>query len=217
MASKKSAVINPETDIPHIEVTFSNGLKQQMVLRHYNAIPNSETINRSRICNYLGYLKGDETESSIAVTGCLFDNEPDEKMHITILSKLTPFHKSFSLDSNGTVNYIPIQSNGNKMDFIFPSRIATKNDPLWRPSGSYASWYYNESVALNVSQEEMANVPPVLKLKIRIGYDRGVKEYLTREGKNIDNWLAEVMTHAQAHYLHPSLRSRIYWEVHVYV
>jgi hypothetical protein len=108
LTSTRAGLIDPELDIPELEVTFTNGVKQRMNLRHYNAIPNSETMDHSRLCNYLGHLEGDETESNVAVTGCLMGDNPDEKMYITLLSKHSPLHKSFSLDSNGNVQHIEI-------------------------------------------------------------------------------------------------------------
>ena len=35
----------------------------------------------------------------------------------------------------------------------------------------------------------------------------------SREGGNIENWLAQVMTHSQAHFLHSSLEHQIIFKV----
>merc|ERR1712165_209891 len=100
--------------------------------------------------------------SVVAVTGCLMG---DDKMHITLLSKHSPLHKSFSLDRNGVTKHIEIQSEAK-------SRAASVND----------------------------------------GYDKAVKNYFETNGGTVDNWLAEVMTHSQAHYLHSSLKHQIILE-----
>ena len=188
-----------------------------MVLRHYNAIPNSETIEHSRVCNYLGHLKDDEIESSIAITGCLMGDDTDEKIHITILSKHTPFHKTFSLDTNGNVEHIELRSSNNDMEEEITPKVTLRDTSPWKTCGSDA--FYNElqeAAAFAVTAEQTTTVPSTLTLKFRIGYDKGVKSYLRRRGKNVDNWLAEVMTHAQAHYTHSSLQNKIIFQVMLY-
>ena len=106
MTSTRSGTIDPRFDIPEIEVTFTNGVKQKMVLRHYNAIPNSDEIDHSRLCNYLGHLQGDELNTSVAVTGCLMGDDPDEEMHITLISQHSPNHNTFAFDKNGNTKHI---------------------------------------------------------------------------------------------------------------
>ena len=74
-----------------------------------------------------------------------------------------------------------------------------------------------EKAGAKISPAEMrtwaSNVPPILTLKIRLGYDLSTKEYFEMEGGNVDNWLAKVMTHAQAHFLHSSLKHQIIFQV----
>ena len=79
MTSMRSGVIDPKVDIPEIDVTFTNGVTKKLILRHYNAIPSSESADHSRFCNYLGQVEGDETNSVIAVTGCLMGDKPDKR------------------------------------------------------------------------------------------------------------------------------------------
>merc|ERR1719322_2018857 len=55
----------------------------------------------------MGHLEGDEGNSVVAVTGCLMG---DDKMHITLLSKHSPLHKSFSLDNKGVTKHIEVES-----------------------------------------------------------------------------------------------------------
>ena len=219
LVSTHSGIYDPKVDIPEIEVTFTNGVKQNMKLRHYNALPNSELIDHSRACNYLGYLEGDETESNVAVTGCLMGQNPDEKMHISLLSKHSPFHKTFSLDGKGTVRHIEIeQSDSETVDDVsskYTKRgYESTNRDGWRWIGGDSMMNdKQEAAASAITVEQMGAVPTVLKLKFRLGYDKGVKNYLQRRGQNVDNWLAEVMTHAQNHYEHSSLKHKIIFEV----
>ena len=70
-----------------------------------------------------------------------------------------------------------------------------------------------EAAAAAVTGRQMRTVPSKLKIKFRLGYDLGVKNFLEGRGKNVDNWLAEVMTHAQNHYMHHTLKNNIIFEV----
>jgi len=204
LASMRSGSINPSVDIPDIEVSFTNGLRQKMVLKHFDAIPNSDSSDESRLCNYMGHLEGDEENSVVAVTGCLMGDKPDDKMHITLLSKQSPRHKSFSLDRNGNTKHIEIQSEDESRavsvddasDTDFDSDASLSND----------QW---EAAAAQVSAAEENAVPAKLNLRMRLGYDQAVKNYFDTNGGNVDNWLAEVMTHSQAHYFHSSLKHQI--------
>ena len=164
LTSTRSGTIDPRFDIPEIEVTFTNGVKQKMVLRHYNAIPNSDKIDHSRLCNYLGHLQGDELNTSVAVTGCFMGDESDEEMHITLLSQHSPNHKSFIFDKNGKTKHIEIRPQGESRNLV--KRMQQQDYPVRNKE-----W---EKVGAKISSAELknwaSNVPPILTLKIRIGY-----------------------------------------------
>ena len=68
-------------------VTFENGQTHEMILEPYSSSP----------CNFIGELKNHP--SRVAVTGCL--NEPDDTMHITLLSDLNTKSNIYELDYNG--------------------------------------------------------------------------------------------------------------------
>ena len=57
--------MDPKDNIPDIEVVFENGVRQRMILTHYNAIPNSDLIDNFQQCNYLGHLAGDDAASQV--------------------------------------------------------------------------------------------------------------------------------------------------------
>ena len=219
LISVKTGSIDPRVDIPEIEVSFANGVKQKMVLRHYNAIPNSESVVHSRLCNYLGHLEGDEIDSTVAVTGCLMGDNPDKKVHITLLSRHSPSHKTFSMDRNGNVKHIEVRSDDdfkNEMEekMILPEEGISTRDTKWKVCGKDS--YVNEEIeaaAAEVTPAQRNAVPKHLTVKLRLGVDIGVKRYLERRGKTVDNWLSEVMTHAQSHYTHSSLQHKIIFEV----
>ena len=214
MLSTQSRINDPKLDIPEIDVIFANGLKQRMVLHHYNTIPNSETMEHSKLCNYIGHLEGDETDSKVSVTGCLMGNDPDEKMHITLLSKHSPFQKSFSLDRHGTVRHVNIKDDKRYQENAKPilsDRDVHVDD--WKNLGNEVFWTKVENKSDSVSEELLAAVPYTIAVNFRLGYDKGTKDYLEKVNVNIDNWLAEVMTHAQVHFLHSSLQHQIFFMV----
>ena len=78
------------TNVPEMSVTFENGATHEMVLEPYSKSP----------CNFIGQLKN-QPDSSVAVTGCL--NNPEDKMHITLLSELNTRSPTFVVDFNGLV------------------------------------------------------------------------------------------------------------------
>ena len=163
MSTRSGNLIDPKLDIPQIEVTFANGIKQKMILQHYNAIPNSKMMDQSRLCNYLGHLDGDERESRVAVTGCLLGDNPDEKMYITLLSKHSPNHKTFSLETNGNVQHIEIRSDEEFVGHFTPKNIERTSDG-WHDIGGDASVNDNEAAAAaNVTSQQMETVPTTLK------------------------------------------------------
>jgi len=201
ITSTRSGTTDPKLDIPDIEVVFPNGVKQKMILRHYDGIPNSDLADPSLLCNYLGHLEGDEMHSVVAVTGCLMRDDRDEKMHITLISENSPKHKSFSVDKNGITKPIKIQSKVESRKYstgMDDSSIINKQ---------------KDSAAAKVSAMDRSTVPPILTVKIRLGYDKSVKQYFGGNGGNVDNWMSKVMTHSQAHFLHSSLKHKIIFEV----
>ena len=120
--------MDPKDYIPDIEVVFENGVRQRMILTHYDPIPNSDLIDNSQQCNYLGHLAGDDETSVVAVTGCLNGDDVDEKMHITLLSQNSPLHKSFSLDRKGTVKLIEIRSDDEYHEYFDDRATSITNE-----------------------------------------------------------------------------------------
>ena len=55
-------------EIPSIDITFSNGMKDSMVLERFFPTKKSR-MERKSSCNYFGHLKN-EKSASVSVTGC---------------------------------------------------------------------------------------------------------------------------------------------------
>ena len=222
LSSKKTGTIDPKVDIPEIKVTFQNGVKRRLMLTHHDAIPNSNSIDRSRLCNYMGHVEYDEMDSVVAVTGCLMGDNQDEKTHITILSQHSPKHKTFSIDNSGKTTHIKMHPHYEYIsfldnDFISDDSVTSESKDSsirvrrdWRD----ADRVYADDAIINkewehdadkVDDEERKDVPFYIAIKIRLGYDNSTKDYIEEKGEMVDTWLSEVMVHAEAHYRHRSL------------
>ena len=197
MTSKKSGTIDPKFDIPEIEVTFKNGVTKKLVLNHHDAIPNSDFVDRSRLCNYLGHLEGDEMNSIVAVTGCLMGDRPDEKMYVTLLSQHSPKHKTFSVNKYGNTKHIEVKSQNEDISFLDDRPTETKDSRR----------------RVRRDNKEGKAVPFYLSINVRIGYDKSTSNYFNGNREDVDNWLAEVMTQAQIYYIHESLKHNIILQV----
>ena len=90
---------------PSIQVTFANGIQDDLELAHYRM--NEESVVG---CNYLGHLRNNPL-SSVAVTGCL--NKPGDRMDVTIISE-NNINKMFSVDFYGNAELIknPFEEGG---------------------------------------------------------------------------------------------------------
>ena len=100
---------------PTVEVTFANGVKDNLELSHY------KMHERAVVgCNYHGSLKNDPS-AVVAVTGCL--NKPGDRMEVTLISK-NNINKMFTVDFNGNAEIIknPFEGGGNLTLFsnIYP-------------------------------------------------------------------------------------------------
>ena len=100
------------TEAPTIEVTFANGVKDELVLSHYKI--NDEAAFR---CNYLGNLRSSPS-SSVGITGCL--NNPGDMMEVTMISK-NNINKMFSVDfyGNAEIMKTPFEEGGINVISVF--------------------------------------------------------------------------------------------------
>ena len=109
----------------------------------------------------------------------------------------------------------PVALHGNESMGEFSFIPESSNDYAWTPVGGDS--FRNEAIeatAAVVNDEQRNNVVGKRILRFRLGYDASVRDYFAQNSKQtVDNWLAEVMTHAQAHYLHSSLENKIIFEV----
>ena len=207
LLASRSGVVDPETNIPEMEVTFEDGQKDTLVLKHYNALPDSNNIDPSRLCNYLGHLENEKT-ARVAVTGCVDDKNLEKKMYISMISARSPYQKLFSMDFDGNVT---------------PIQLGESNDAYETSQGvvvSRAGKEFQQLDEIGETDIEAAaeasttdGVPHNLKMKVKIGTDTAsINKIVNGLGRTVDDWLAETFTHVQNHYHHATLQHKIDFE-----
>ena len=202
---------DPTADIPIIDVHFPNGVHDRMMLKHVTFMPHSTDVDVSRLCNYIGHLENDPTNSIVSVTGCLRKSRPDDRMDIVLFSEHSPSHGYFSVAADGDVISIPagIQRGG-----VVPTDTLRKDNgnDLSTPDDDVE----NNDLKTKISHmhKEDISVPSKLTLNIRMGVDAKANSNIKSVLKmSVDNWIEELLTHAQVHFLHNSLKHQIYLKV----
>ena len=87
-------------DIPEIEITFSDGHQDELILEKH--FPNEEEmLEDQNHCNYFGHLKNDP-EACVAVTGCYGEDD----VEFTIMSDHALTKNRFMLQKDGQLKEI---------------------------------------------------------------------------------------------------------------
>ena len=192
--------ISPMESIPRIDVFFADGSVDRMILDHHNPLPEAKNWDPSASCTYLGHLESERLESKVAVTGCLGSGNKDEQMYITLLSKRSPNHTTFSIDEDGTVMHIKLESSER-------SRLyrGLAYGYRWRKvMGDEVINKEKMKAAAALGNITAGTVPFAVEVDIMVGYDKSAKEF-----GNINAFLAKVITHVQAHYQDSTLNHHI--------
>lgn len=98
---------------PTVEVTFRNGIKDNLQLEHFHM----KNMNAPIGCRYIGRLQNNPW-SSVAVTGCL--NQPGDNMEVTMLSNHS-INSMFSVDYSGNTKALKGRS---RVEGIYPVQFA---------------------------------------------------------------------------------------------
>ena len=202
---------NKSRDIPLIQITFEDGQKDELVLKSHFALTHLKNTGQNRMCNYLGHLKN-EVDAIVAVTGCVDEKNPHTKRYISLLSTRSRNQKYFSVDFNGNVEPIHIM-NVDSINSLVTDDMDTQNKKIV-VEGDQVDETEGEIHAPAPIIGGSNPVPYAIKAKIKLGVDQSARDTITnRFNTTLDAWLAEVFTHVQAHYRHPTLRHRINFEV----
>ena len=188
---------------PTIKVTFANGIQDDLELSHFKM----NSISSAR-CSYTGQLRNDPS-STVAVTGCL-DKAGDE-MEVTMISN-NNINKMFLVDFDGNVKVIenPFEDGTKKS----VARRVDRNDDEWRQNGDEMINDEEEAFVRSAQASVGGSIPAKIKATVKFGYEDGMKAALEKHGRNFDDWIADVFTHAQVHFRHSSsLGTQIEFEV----
>jgi hypothetical protein len=185
-----------------------------MALNHVRFMPHSTDVDASRLCNYIGHLENDPINSVVSVTGCLSKERPEDRMDIVMFSKHSPLHGYFSVDADGNVNYI---SSGVQRSGVVP-KDSLREDGVDVPSnmdqGNDDMLNDELDTAIAQMKNSKVSVPSKLTLNIRMGVDASANTNIKQKlNMKVDNWLEQLLTHTQAHFLHSSLKHQLHFKV----
>lgn len=192
-------------------MTFPSGHSDRLDLNHYNALPRSANIDHSRLCNYLGYLRH-EKDATVAVTGCANAEQNIEgKIFITLMSRQSPDQKIFIInlkdDEANSISTSWKREKRQTSEVLQDETIRTENKVI---EGDNIK---DKNLEDRASKASGVGVPCSIKAKIKMGTDlSAVNTIQNHLQMSVDNWLAEMFTHVQSHYYHPTLQHRINFE-----
>ena len=185
---------------PSIDVLFPNGHRDEFVLENYKLFKGSNGGHK-----YIGYLKNTPS-SSVAVTGHLAS--PSDRMEITLLSDHTA-DQMFEVDYFGRTEIIPVPEKSSMKGVSKPSNrkyTVQDEDEVMDPDKQKA-----------VYATAVEPMPSKLKMVMKFGYTEGLIIQMKKERENgqadrpekIEDFIENVMAHAQANFYDPTLGTRI--------
>ena len=202
-------------------------------LSYFDAFPKSSKTIHSKSCNYIGNLNDDPEASVIAASGCLHLEQPDQKetkynkdkMYFTMLSKKSPTQRFFTLDINGKTEEVKPDGLDEatmlfEKEYMKPSNLKSSSnllDSINDNSQDYQQRLLSERIlSKRILSEKNGNkdFPKEILLNIAFGVDNSIKELLETEDA-VENWVASVLCHMQTFYIHPSLETKILFEVSI--
>jgi len=185
---------------PRVEVTFSDGYTDTMVLNKHYATE-EDRMAGTEDCNYIGHLEN-EKDACVAMTGCI----GSEDVEFTIMSTHATESPMFKWTREGRVEVIESPFKDGK----------ARTESIER--GMEQDWDDVEDSEVNSAEkaiEQMcsggancASVPATNLLQIRTGYGDG---FLAKVGSSAkaQSYIKSAITHTQVFYCHSSLGTKI--------
>ena len=93
------------------------------------------------------------------------------------------------------------------------SCYCSKTSIAWIGWAQIGDEVVNAQIEKDADAMKSTTIPSKLKAVIKFGYDEGIKNRLSQQGQTFQQWIEGVLTHAQAHFKHPSLGTQIEFEV----
>ena len=206
---------DPSKNIPQYTIVFPNGHNTTTKLTYYNPFSKSSKIDLSNACNYLGFLNDEPGESVISITGCSHlklelrnkttKNKDDGTVYITMLSKKSRM-KTFFIFQYGKTKEVLSGGLDDQTMFAEQTVLNRFKYNKHKIRGTRRGKNYNE--------EEKTIPPRRVIMRVEFGYDKSIKEAMKTHDL-AENFIASLMVHMQTFYLHPSLKTKIIFQVSV--
>jgi len=196
------------SNVPEMSVTFRNGRTDDLILEPYSESP----------CNFIGELKG-EPGSSVGVTGCL--NNPEDKMHITLLSEHNEVSYAYELGFDGEVkaDENPFENQKGRSGILPFNHLSSRADEAFGKHkddmGDEEEDLFEE-LAADAAASAYTSWPSKIYAYIKFGYDNTLKAQLDKDGTTFNTWIDGVMTHIQTYYRHYTLPTKIEFKYNKY-
>ena len=199
---------------PSVSITFPNGYTDNLVLSKYSITGKKEDY-RDHLCHYVGHLEK-EMSACVAMTGCPGIND----VTFTIMSKHSN-GKSFTWTKDGNVKIVPgvndhpgfPKTRGVPVTRDDEKLGAEDDDTEWIVSDDEVYNEEDEAIIAQIEQECQGGacddqIQRSHVLEYHIFYEDDLLKKMETEDKLIERVMG-MMTHAQVHYCHDSLGSKI--------
>ena len=157
-----------------------------------------ENLNDSTHCRFTGHLANDPEGSCVAMTGC---PGGAEDLELTIISR--KFGNALLVwKSDGSIEDIPHPYTADR------SGVAAYNmtgDELYPPT--------NHTLKRGCPNGGCRNLQSTMRINIRVGYDYSWANSRLA-GNSAEETIKRVFTHAQAHYCHSSLGTKVQFSLY---
>jgi len=189
-------------EIPTIDITFPNGMKDSMVLEKFYPTEESK-MARMPSCNFFGHLLNDKT-ACVSVTGCA----GHDNMEFTINSVNSGPSNMYILHKNGDLEMVE--------SAFKDERIRSETMRVTREEGRFhlkgEDLFVNDADLADLMKfQEMCasgdckSMPSKQKMQIKIHYD----DTFNSDTSDVTGYINSMLTHLQAHMCQISLGTQI--------
>ena len=157
-----------------------------------------------------------DQDATVAVTGCSdIERNVEGKMFISMMSRHSPYQKTFVINlKDGDQHTASRSKEPLKRQLSEAKQVAEQIETIIAATEVIEGDEVKDTkLEARVSKAPEIGVPCSIKAKIKMGTDASAWHTIQNNLQmTVDNWLAEMFTHVQSHYYHPTLQHRINFE-----